>query len=186
MTNSIGENARKVADLASEKLGTAGEHIRDSAHNAKEKTQAAYASGKTHAGEALAAGKEKAERAYAGALDTAKDAQEKAAQKIQENPLSFVIGGVALGALVGALLPRTERESNTLGTAGKKISETARTAAKLAKEAGQSKLDELGVNKDAARDQVNQLFTSVVTAVEEAGAAAGKAVSSKADQNLKG
>lgn len=186
MTNSIGENARKVADLASEKLGAAGEHIRDSAHNAKEKTQAAYASGKTHAGEALATGKEKAERAYASALDTAKSAQEKTTQKIQENPLSFVVGGVALGALIGALLPRTNRESNALGTAGKKISETARTAAKIAKDAGQSKLDELGVNKDAARNQVNKLFTSVVTAVEEAGAAATKAVGNKTDNNPKG
>ena len=193
MTNKISESARKVADLAGEKLGSASEHVRDSAHTAREKTQAAYSASRAKASDALHSGKEKAsqlyatsrekaDHAYASAHANARAAKDKTAQKVQENPLAFLIGGIAVGALAGALLPRTERETKALGNAGKKISETATGAAKAAKEAGQHKLDALGINKDAAKSQISQIISSVVSAVEEAGSAAKNAVGSKTNK----
>lgn len=177
MTNSISDNARKITGLAGEKLGAAGEQVKETAHAAREATEAAYASTRARAAEALASGKVKAGEAYASAQKGAKSAKDKTAKQVQDNPLAFLAGGAALGVLVGALLPRTQRETKALGTTGKKISETASAAAKAAKNAGQDKLDALGINKDAAKAQISQIVSSVVTAVEEAGSAASKAVS---------
>ncbi|MGH6890803.1 MAG: hypothetical protein ACREEP_00955, partial [Dongiaceae bacterium] len=140
-------------------------------------TEAAYASGRAKAAEVLTTGKVKAGEAYASAQKGVKTAKDKTTKQMQDNPLAFLVGGAALGALVGSLLPRTQREAKTLGAAGKKISDTASAAAKAAKNAGQDKLDALGINKDAAKKQISQIVSSVVTAVEEAGSAASKAVS---------
>jgi len=176
MTNSISDNARKVSALASEKIGAAGEQVRETAQVAREATQAAYESGRAKATEALATGKAKASDAYASAQKGVKTAKDKTAKQMQDNPLAFLVGGVALGALVGALLPRTQRETKALGATSKKIGETASAAAKAAKDAGQEKLNALGVTTDAAKTQVSQIISSVVSAIEEAGSAATKTV----------
>ncbi|MCJ8156185.1 hypothetical protein [Sphingomonas sp. LaA6.9] len=176
MTNPITDNARKVSAMASEKIGAASEQVKEGAHAARERAEAAYATGRARAAEALETSKVKARKAYAGAQKGAKTAKAKTAEQVQDNPLAFLVGGIALGALVGSLLPRTERETKTLGATGKKLNKGASAAAKAAKNAGQKKLDALGINADSAKSQLNQLVSAVVTAVEEAGSAAGKSV----------
>lgn len=176
MNNPISDNARKVSALASEKIGAAGEQVKETAHIARERAEAAYASSRARAAEALETSKVKAREAYSSAQKGVKTAQVKTAKQMQDNPLTFLIGGVALGALVGSLLPRTQRETKALGSTGKKINQTASNAAKAAKTAGQKKLDALGINPDTAKSQVSKLVDSVVTAIEEAGSAASKTV----------
>ncbi len=50
-----------------------------------------------------------------------RDAARKATEQLSVYPIGAVVGGLALGALVGALLPRTERETKLLGKAGRKV-----------------------------------------------------------------
>lgn len=176
MTNPISDKARKISTLTSETIGVAGEHVKETAHAARERAEAAYERSRAKASEAIVTGKAKARGAYASAQKGAKTAKEKTAQQVQDNPLAFLVGGVALGALIGSMLPRTEREAKTLGATGKKISKAASDAAKAARNAGQEKLEALGINAEAAKEQVGKLASSVVTAIEEAGSAAGKAV----------
>lgn len=176
MTTPISDKARKASALASETIGAAGEHVKETAHAARERAEAAYARSRAKASEAIVTGKTKAREAYASAQKGAKTAKQKTTQQVQDNPLAFLVGGVALGALIGSLLPRTEREARTLGTTGKKLNKAASDAAKAAKNAGQDKLEALGINTDAARQQIGKLAGSIVTAIEEAGSAAGKAV----------
>lgn len=103
-------------------------------------------------------------------------ATRKAADGVEEFPVAALLGGLALGAVVGALLPRTRQEEELLGSIGESINERARDAALAARDAGQAKLDELGISSDAAGKQVGKLIESVAQVAETAGNAAIDAV----------
>jgi hypothetical protein len=120
-----------------------------------------------------------AERALDTTRDTAREAVRRTAQGIEANPLAVLVGGVALGVLAGAVIPRTEQEGKLLGPVGKRLTDTAAGAAQAAKEAGKAELDALGLNKEAARDQVGKLLDGVVKALSSAGSAAAAKASSK-------
>ena len=88
--------------------------------------------------------------------------------------MAAVFGGLALGAIVAALLPRSEREEKLLGSAGRRINETARDAARAAREAGRQQLDELGLSKEGLRARLDGITDQAVgVAKSSAGAAAG-------------
>jgi hypothetical protein len=70
------------------------------------------------------------------------------------------------------LLPKTERETKALGKAGKKLNKAAKRAAEAAKIAGKEKVDALGLNQDALRDQFRDLVSKASEAVKAAGQAA--------------
>lgn len=120
-----------------------------------------------------------AEKALETTRDTAREAARRTAQGIEANPLAVLVGGVAIGVLAGALIPRTEQEGKLLGPVGKRINDTAAGAAQAAKDAGKAELDALGLNRDAARDQVGKLLDGVVKALSSAGSAAAAKASSK-------
>lgn len=107
--------------------------------------------------------------------ETAREAAHQASSLVDGNPLGVLVGGVALGAVVGALVPRSEREKELLAPVGKRIGAAAVAAVAAAKEAGRSELDELGLSKDAAREQVKTLFQGVTKAASHAGTAAAQA-----------
>jgi hypothetical protein len=119
------------------------------------------------------------------ALDTGKGAAREAvrrtAEGIEANPLAVLVGGVAIGVLAGTLVPRTEQEGKLLGPIGKRINDTASGAAQAARDAGKAELDSLGLNKEAARDQVGKLLDGVAKAISTAGAAAAAKASNGKD-----
>lgn len=119
------------------------------------------------------------EKALDTTRQTARDAARRTAEGIEANPISVLVGGVALGVLAGALIPRTEQESKLLGPVGKRLTDTATGAAQAARDAGKAELDSLGLNKDAARDQVGKVIDGVIKALSSAGAAAAKASTGK-------
>ena len=92
--------------------------------------------------------------------------------KLQENPMATLFGGVALGVLIGALLPRSEREVALLGSLGERIGDAAREALDAASATGQAKLDELGLTKEGARAKVKTLIDGALEAATAAGEAA--------------
>lgn len=111
--------------------------------------------------------------------DNARETVRRTAEGIEANPLSVLVGGVALGVLAGALIPRSEQESKLLGPVGKRLTDTATGAAQAARDAGRAELDSLGLNKDAARDQIGKILDGVIKALSSAGAAAAAKASSK-------
>jgi len=119
------------------------------------------------------------EKALDTTRQTARDAARRTAEGIEANPISVLVGGVALGVLAGALLPRTEQESKLLGPVGRRLTDTASGAAQAARDAGKAELDSLGLNKDAARVQVGKVIDGVIKALSSAGAAAAKASTGK-------
>jgi hypothetical protein len=55
------------------------------------------------------------------------------------------------------------------------VGDAARVAADAAREAGKTKLGELGINSDAARDQVTKLVDNALKVAGEVGTAAAQA-----------
>jgi ElaB/YqjD/DUF883 family membrane-anchored ribosome-binding protein len=118
----------------------------------------------------------KATDALDGARGKAADARQRAASGIEDNPFAVVMGGLALGLIAGAMLPRTQREAQLLGSVGKGVKDAARTASVAARDAGKEAFDELGLNRDAVRDQVSKLFDAALKAAGTAGEAAVQSV----------
>ncbi len=129
----------------------------------------AYESARERTAAAYAAARERAGSAY-------ENAGRRAGRGIDSNPVAAVFGGLALGAIVAALLPRTRQEDEYLGTAGRRLNDSAREAARAAREAGRGQLDELGLTKDGLRSKLDDFTGRAVDAVKSsAGAAAGAA-----------
>lgn len=117
-------------------------------------------------------------------LDTtrggAREAARRTAEGIEANPMSILVGGLALGVLAGALLPRSESEGKLLAPLGKRITDTATAAVHAARDAGKEELGALGISRDAARDQAGKLIQGVLKALTTAGTAAVSASTAKA------
>lgn len=118
-----------------------------------------------------------------GRLDDAKhaagDAARRTADAVESNPLAIVAGGIAIGALAGALIPRSAKEKELLAPVGRSLGERARGAIAAAREAGTGELQNAGLSKDAAKDQVKSLFQGVLKAATTAGSAAAKSAANK-------
>jgi len=78
----------------------------------------------------------------------------------------------AIGLAAGALLPKTKRETELLGSVGKRLTGVAAGAAEAARDAAKAELGSLPLSKDAAKAQVSKLIDQVAKAVSSAGEAA--------------
>lgn len=149
---------------------------------AREATAEAYATAREKVGSALEGARGRIGVAYEEARDRSSALARKTSDGVQDHPVAALVGGLALGALVGALLPRTEREVAALGALGGKLNDAARSAATAAKQAGREKLGELGLTPDRAQDAVSKLFADVAKAATHAGSAAAASVRGGQDQ----
>jgi len=96
----------------------------------------------------------------------------KPADAIDEAPLIALAGGLAVGALLAALLPRTESEKRVLRPVGDKITGAAKAAAGAAKEAGSSRLEELGLTPEKGREALRSIFEGASEAAKTSAQAA--------------
>lgn len=106
---------------------------------------------------------------------------DKAASGIEANPLSALVGGIALGAVAAAFVPRTEQEARLLAPVGQRLSDTAHGAIDAAKDTAKTELGVLGLTRDSARSQVSRILEGVLQAVSTAGVAALTATNDKAN-----
>lgn len=144
----------------------------DAAHAALERTKDGLEQARDIVVDAYGSSREKAAEAYAAARERAKTAGKSATEGLETNPIAALIGGIAVGVVIGALLPRTERETQALGVVGEKLQGAAREAADAAKDAGRDKLAELGLSREQARDTVKSLLDNILAAAASAGTAA--------------
>lgn len=115
---------------------------------------------------------DKVSERVAAAYAAARDKAGSATAGLDANPVAALLGGLALGAIAGALLPRLEKEKELLGPIGDRIGDAARAAFDAAKSAGGDALDEAGLSVDSIRGQVPKLIEQVVNAAGAAGTAA--------------
>jgi ElaB/YqjD/DUF883 family membrane-anchored ribosome-binding protein len=145
----------------------------DNIKTATDAAKSAGASARRNASAAVGRSKAAAARGVQSSKEMAKKAGKSTSQTIDANPLAIVAGGIAIGAILGALIPRSKREEKALGKAGKKLNKAAKRATEAAKAAGKEKVvDSLGLNQDALRDQFRDLVSKASEAVKAAGKAA--------------
>lgn len=120
----------------------------------------------------LATLRDSASHAYESTRETAASAAARAGEGIEASPLAVLAGGIAVGALVGALLPKSESEQKVLGPLGKRLSATAVAAAAAAREAGKEQLTSAIPDKDAAKDSLKKALGNVVEAAKDGGKSA--------------
>lgn len=90
------------------------------------------------------------------------------ADDLASNPVVLLAGGVALGVLVGMLIPRLAKERELLDPVGKKLADRASAAAQAAKETGKAEVEALLPARDATRDKVTALIDNVLEAARGA------------------
>ena len=112
---------------------------------------------------------------YDSARDRVAGAGRRATEGIDDAPLIALAGGLAAGALIAALLPRTDAETRALRPVGKRIRGTARDAALAAKEAGTTRLSELGLTRDKGAETLRSIFDGASDAVRLSAKAAADA-----------
>jgi len=110
--------------------------------------------------------RQRAIETYEQARDNAADAGRKARDSLSEAPLLALAGGIAAGAIIAALLPRTEKEQELVGPTAKRVKQTARAAAEAARDTGSKRLDDLGINREKGSQTLRSLLQNVGEAVK--------------------
>lgn len=128
------------------------------------------------AGDAYDDARERAVEAYDEARLAARRAGRSAGNQIGDAPLIALGGGLALGALIAALLPTSRREREMLGPVTDRIKDTATSAAQAARDAGTARLDELGLTRDRGGDVLRQVVDGATDALRASAKAAATTV----------
>ena len=113
------------------------------------------------------------------AIEAYDSARERTREGVDGSPLLALGGGLALGALIAALLPKSRAEERLLGDVGGRITGGAKDAFDAAKDAGREKLAELNITRDAGKGAVQSLVDGIAEAAKSSGQAAVSAVRNK-------
>jgi hypothetical protein len=89
-------------------------------------------------------------------------------ESLTENPYVLVGGGIALGVLIGMLIPRSQKERELLQGTGRQIADKVTGTVQAVKDAGKAEIDALLPSKEAAQDRVGALFGNLVDAAKGA------------------
>ena len=116
--------------------------------------------------------RQRAIEAFGSARDRVSGAGRRAEEALSETPLIVLAAGLAAGAAIAALLPRTRAESKLLRPVTDRARETARTAYSAAKDAGRGRLDELGLTRDRGSDAVRSIIDGAKDAAKASAEAA--------------
>ncbi len=145
----------------------------------KARASARYQEARERVEKAAATGKAKADEAAKTARQSAKRATTSAAKGIEQNPVVALVGGLALGAIAAALLPRTTREDKLVGPVGKAARNRATKAVAAARDTAKSELSNLGISADTAKAQFRDIASKVGQAAQVSASAAAKAAKKK-------
>ena len=113
------------------------------------------------------------------AIEAYESAGRRASNSLSEAPLIALAGGIAAGALIAALLPRTDAETKLIRPTARRVKNTARAAYKAAKDTGSERLNELGINRQKGEETIRSLLDGVRDAAKASGQAAYDAARNK-------
>src|SRR6201995_224422 len=106
------------------------------------------------------------------AIEAYDNARERVSDSLNEAPFIALAGGLAAGALIAALLPRTEAETRAIGPTARRVKQSAQAAFQAAKDTGAQRLGEMGLSADHAEETIRSLLSDVGDAARESGKAA--------------
>ena len=100
------------------------------------------------------------------AIEAYESARDRATDTLGEAPLLALAGGLAAGALIAALLPRTEAETRAIRPTARRVKDTAKAAFDAAKGTGTQRLDELGISREKGEETIRNLLEGVADAAK--------------------
>ena len=113
--------------------------------------------------------RQRAIEAYEGARDRASDT-------LGQAPLLALAGGLAAGALIAALLPRTDAETKLVRPTARRVKDSARAALGAARETGSEHLNAMGLNREKGEATIRNLLNGLTDAAKASADAAAQAV----------
>jgi hypothetical protein len=119
-----------------------------------------------------ATARERAIEAYEEARDSLASGGRQVRESLADAPLIALAGGIAAGAIIAALLPRTQRETELVRPTAKRVRDTARAAYDAARETGSTKLEEAGISRDRGKETLQSLIDGTSEAAKASAGAA--------------
>ena len=116
--------------------------------------------------------RQRAIEAYDRARTSVTGAGRRAGDAVTSAPLIAIAGGLAAGALLAALLPRTKAETKALRPTVRRVRESARAAVDAARETGSERLSELGLTREKGADALRSIFDGAGDAARKSADAA--------------
>ena len=113
------------------------------------------------------------------AIEAYESARDRATDTLGEAPLLALAGGIAAGALIAALLPRTETEARLIRPTARRVKDSARSAIKAARDTGSQRLEELGLTRTKGEETIRTLMEGLTDAARASATAAADAVRNK-------
>jgi hypothetical protein len=113
------------------------------------------------------------------AIEAYEGARDRASNTLGEAPLLALAGGLAAGALIAALLPRTDTEARLVKPTARRVKDSARAAVEAARDTGSQRLDELGLNRSKGEETIRSLLDGLSDAARASASAAADAVRNK-------
>lgn len=110
------------------------------------------------------------------AIESYESVRSRTVDTLGEAPLIFLAGGIAAGALIAALLPRTDAEARLVKPTARRVKRTARAAFDAARDTGSERLDGLGLNRQKGEETIRSLLDGLSEAARASANAAVDAV----------
>lgn len=117
--------------------------------------------GGSRAASAYEAARSRTSETYAGLRERTSKLGQRTGETVESSPMLAVAGGFAVGAVIAAVLPRTNQEARLLGDVGRRINDAARDAAQTAAETGREKVEEI---TQSAKAKVGEVVIDAVSA----------------------
>lgn len=114
------------------------------------------------------------------AIEAYESARDRTTETLTEAPLLALAGGLAAGALIAALLPRTESETRLVKPTARRVRQTAKVAFEAARESGTAELAAAGISRDKGEETIRNLLDGVSGAARASANAALDAARNKA------
>jgi hypothetical protein len=125
----------------------------------------------TDQGTSIAA-EDQASGARQRAIEAYESARDRTTDTLGQVPLLALAGGLAAGALIAALLPRTDAETRLVRPTARRVKDTARVAFAAARDTGSQRLDEMGLNRDKGERTIRSLLDGLTDAARASANAA--------------
>ncbi|MGZ2411296.1 hypothetical protein ACUXST_000693 [Sphingomonas sp. F9_3S_D5_B_2] len=109
------------------------------------------------------------------AIEAYESARGSVSNSVSDAPLIALAGGLAAGALIAAILPRTETEDRLVKPTARRVRDSAKAAATAARETGTQRLGELGISREKGEETIRSLLDSVTDAAKASARAAADA-----------
>ena len=106
------------------------------------------------------------------AIEAYEGARDRASNTLGEAPLLALAGGLAAGALIAALLPRTDAETRLVRPTARRVKKTATAAVDAARDTGSQRLDQMGLNREKGEETIRKLLDDLTDAAKASASAA--------------